>query len=300
MDKLFVSKIQRFSTQDGPGVRTTVFLQGCPLRCKWCHNPESQVETPQFFYTDTLCVRCQACACVCDKGVHRFQNDAHHVQRNDCINCMRCVDVCPQKALERCSTPFTVEEILDVVKKDIPFYGVQGGLTLSGGEPLLHGENAIRLLMRAKENGIHTAIETCGYFDEKHIPALVKATDLFLYDVKDTVEKRHVENVGVSNAKILSNLRAIDEAGGNVVLRCIMLRGENTDKAHLDGIVALFRSLKHCKSVEIFSYHHYGESKYVSLGKAYEGKRDWIISKKELSLIRAYLKAQGVPCKIKE
>lgn len=298
MVELPILKIQRFSTQDGPGIRTTVFLQGCPLKCKWCHNPESQVLQPLYFFTPTLCVACGACENVCKNSVHVFDGNTHFINRANCARCMQCVSVCAYNALEPCVTPMRMEQVLEIVQKDAAFYGKDGGLTLSGGEPLLFTENALSLLSLAKQSGISTAVETCGYFDSDYIPSLVKNVDLFLYDVKDTVDARHIENTGVSNVKIIENLLSLDALGGKSVLRCIMLRGVNTDDAHLDGLVTLYKRLKNCLRIEIFSYHHYGKSKYDSLGISYNGKQDWIVPKKELREISARLKKQGVPCKI--
>lgn len=300
MDELQVLKIQRFSTHDGPGIRTTVFLQGCPLHCVWCHNPESQSCSLGFFFQETNCIQCGKCAEVCPKSLHYWENGRHNVDRKHCVQCMKCTIVCPAKALEPISVKMGIDEILCMIEKDRSFYGNTGGLTLSGGEPLMWQKESIELCMAAKERNIGTAVETCGYFHSDNLPKLVENVDLFLWDLKDTDTNRHKENTGVYNDVILENLMEVDRLGGETVLRCIMLNGGNVNEAHFKEIAKIFSSLRHCRGVEIFSYHHYGESKYAALGTSYHGRKEWMVSKEELKKIRKYLVAQGVRCKIIE
>ena len=300
MPKLPVLKIQRFSTHDGPGIRTTVFLQGCPLRCVWCHNPESQPSKGQFFVQDTLCISCGKCVATCKTQAHAFVNGKHEIDDSKCTLCMDCTYACPTQALERTSERLSIDEILAVAEKDRDFYGKYGGLTLSGGEPLVHGKRAIEILQGAKERKIHTVVETCGYFSTTMLPRLVDCVDLFLFDIKDTLEERHRAYTGVGRKRILENLLRIDNAGGKTVLRCLFLKGVNDENAHLNNLTALFKRLKNCLRIEIFSYHHYGESKYFALRKPYLGKREWIVPLPQLKAIARYFKTQGVPCKIIE
>ena len=171
--KLKVTEIQRFCMHDGPGLRTTVFLKGCPLKCAWCHNPETQKKESQLLFYLTKCIGCSACACVCKQGAHEI-NDKHTIDRDKCVSCFDCVNACPTNALEKCGNDMTVDEILSVVKKDVAFYGENGGLTISGGEPFMQGETVITLLKECKALGFSTAAETCGYADTK---VLVKASE---------------------------------------------------------------------------------------------------------------------------
>lgn len=293
-----VLKIQRFSTHDGPSIRTAVYTKGCPLRCAWCHNPESQSCRPEIFYAPALCIGCGACASVCPSAAHNFEDGAHHFDRSACTRCLQCCAACPAGALEAVPQAMTAAQILHEVNKDADFYGRQGGMTLTGGEPMLHVPAALRLMHEAKKSGINVAVETCGYFDPEYIQPLADTADLVMWDVKDADPERHKKYTGVSNEKILENLYAFDNIGGRTILRCIMLRGINTDVASLDKIAHIFCRLKNCLHMEIFSYRHHGEGKYTALGREYYGKAEWSLSANELKKISTYLKANCVKCRI--
>lgn len=289
-----VTKIQRFSTHDGPGIRTTVFLKGCPLHCAWCHNPETQTLKRQIFYTERFCIHCGACASVCPGGVHQLTQQGHVFNAVACQGCLECVTVCPGGACESCSEDMTVSQIMASVRRDRAFYGAQGGLTLSGGEPMVHSEAALELLNAARAEGIGTAIETCGYFSEALIETLAPLVDLFLWDFKDSNPERHRRNTGVSNELILSNLHRLDRAGARIRLRCIIVKGINAEWAHYHAIAALARSLKGCEGVDLLAYHPYGGSKAVQLGRENNGRADWIPTPDDMAQIAAYLADCGI------
>ena len=289
-----VTKIQKFCTYDGPGVRTTVFLKGCPLRCAWCHNPETQSARPDFFYIPARCIGCGACAAVCPVGVHRLENGVHLLDRERCTRCMRCTSVCVAKALEPCAREMSVEEILQEVKKDSAFYGKEGGVTLSGGEPLMHPQAALTLLRSAKEAGLHTAVETCGYFDKALVEELVPLVDLFLWDLKDTDDTRHRGYTGVSSVPIRENLACVDACGGVTRLRCILVRTVNMEEAHYEAIAACYHSLSHCEGVELLPYHAYGGSKAQQLGGEDNGRPEWIPSERDMKAARRFLRQRNV------
>lgn len=284
-----VVKIQRFSTHDGEGVRTVVFLKGCPLRCKWCHNPETQSLEKQFLFLPLRCIGCGACMAVCAPKAHVFDGSKHWIDRKKCIGCMSCVGVCPAGALEQVGRDMTEEEILKEVEKDRVFFGEKGGLTLSGGEPMIHGAEAVLLLERAKERGLNTAIETCGFFDSSYIEGLAQATDLFLWDFKDADPARHETYTGVSNERILKNLFLLDRYPVRIELRCIMVKGVNMDPAEINRIIETAAALKHLTKVTLLPYHPYGVSKGEQAGMEVKANPLWIPDAKEIEGIQAQI-----------
>ena len=218
-----VTEIQRFCMHDGPGIRTVVFLKGCPLRCKWCHNPETQSVNNEILFYPNKCIGCGACAGVCQNGAHTFAETGHSFSRNLCAACMKCAQACCSKAITASHAEMTVDEIVAEIMKDMAFYGENGGVTLSGGEPLMNMAEAIELLKECKKRGVNTAVETSGFFDTAFLPELVPLTDCFLWDFKDSDARRHMEYTGVSNEKIVENLLTADSLGAETVMRCIMV-----------------------------------------------------------------------------
>lgn len=289
---MLVTEIQRFCMHDGPGVRTTVFLKGCPLRCKWCHNPETQKAQSELLFYQKKCIGCGACE-VCPLGVHTFSEE-HNIERSKCKTCAKCVSVCPTEALQLCGKEYTVNDILSIVEKDRAFYGEVGGITLSGGEPLMQAEVATELLSACKERNLTTVVETCGYFSPEILSEVTPVTDLFLWDIKDTDSNRHLEYTGVNNKKILKNLELADELGANIRLRCILVNGINTNSTHYENLVQIANSLRNCQGVEFIPYHAYGGTKATFLGFDDNGKADWILSKEQIEAAKKHLISRGV------
>lgn len=259
-----VLQVQRFCIHDGPGVRTTVFLKGCPLRCAWCHNPESQRFGPEISYFAAQCLGCQACAVVCPKQGHRFADGMHEMDRSQCIHCGQCAAVCVG-ALEVIGRAQSVEEVMQTVRQDMPFYGEKGGLTVSGGEPLSQPEFTAELLRAAKAEGIHTCVETSGFASEKAIRTVAKACDLFLYDVKHMDDEQHKKWTGVSNEIILHNLSLLNDLQKPVSLRCILLP-EGQNDAHWQGVAGLLHRYPVIREVHILPYHVFGTEKAERTG----------------------------------
>lgn len=286
--KHIVTDIQRFCMHDGPGIRTTVFLKGCPLNCFWCHNPETKKEKPQLMFYETKCIGCGACH-VCEQGVHVEADGSHMVHFEKCIDCGKCTKLCPTKALTIVGTPMESREIIDIVLKDKAFYGKKGGITLSGGEPMFRPEACIELLTLAKTYGLNTAIETCGYFDEKYVEPLCKVTDCFLWDVKDTDNARHRANTGVSNEKILRNLHIADHLGTPIVLHCIMLKGINMNNEHIAKINEIFSSLNNGVRIDWLPCHSMGNSKADAIGISKTDLSQFEPSKEDMVQIRTNL-----------
>jgi pyruvate formate lyase activating enzyme len=267
--KGLVFDIQRFSIHDGPGIRTTVFLKGCPLSCLWCHNPESQDAKPEIFFTASKCIGCLFCARMCERGGHRFENGVHIFDRSGCIRCGECTKECYPQALEIAGKEMTVEEVVAEVKKDQAFYeNSGGGMTLSGGEPLMQFEFTREILEAAKTAGFHTCLETCGYATAEKVMAVRSLTDLFLYDVKETDAVKHREHAGVPNDRILANLSALSDAGAAIVLRCAIIPGLNDRPDHFAAVARLAETLAGVQAVDVLPYHPLGTSKSQRLGKA--------------------------------
>jgi len=292
-----VTNIQKFSTHDGPGIRTTVFLKGCPLDCVWCHNPETKKRAQQLLYTAQKCITCGKCVPACPNGAHIISEaGAHELNFEFCDICLNCVKICPAGVLEPACVMMTPEQIMREVLQDIVFYGEKGGITLSGGEPLAHPEQALELLGLAKQNNISAAVETSGYFDEIFIPKFVEATDLFIWDCKDTNPLRHFKYTGVYPDKILRNLFLTDSlvTQDNIILRCIMVKGVNMAHEHYDGIAEIFSRLKHCPGVELIPCHALGDVKNRQLGAKETYNNDWSPSRDEIESIKNILRKKGV------
>ncbi len=292
-----ITEIQRFCMHDGPGVRTVVFFKGCPLSCAWCHNPETQATKQELLFYQKKCIGCRACERACKTHAHRFENGTHEIDRTLCNDCAACAEVCCTKALAPAYTNKTEADILRDVQKDFAFYGKTGGVTLSGGEPLMQPDEVLNLLKALKSRKLNTAVETCGFFRSDILPRLVPFVDLFLWDFKDSDDERHKKFVGVSNTPIIENLLHADRLGANTVLRCIMISGVNMQKKHYKEIAALWHRLKHCRYVELLPYHAYGGAKAVALGRKDNGNIKMVPSKEELSIAADYLKACGVKIK---
>lgn len=265
--------ISRFCTDDGPGIRTTVFLKGCPLRCAWCHNPESQHPRPQLLFAAEKCVNCGKCVAACAQNCHAV--DATHTFMRErclaCAACAACADACPTGALELYGSEMSVEAVLARVLRDKVYYDTSGGgVTVSGGEPLSQAEFCARLFEKCRESGIHTALETSGFGDENGLRAVLAHCDLVLFDIKETDARRHEEYTGVSMARVQSNLALIDRLGVPILLRAPIIPGYNDRESHFSALRSLADSLCGCRGVQLMPYHKIGEYKYKMLGRPYE------------------------------
>lgn len=292
--KLKVTEIQRFCMHDGPGIRTTVFLSGCPLRCAWCHNPETQSGRSELLFYAKKCVFCGACESACPVDAHRFEKDVHLIDREKCISCFACTDICPTGAAEKCGKDMSISDILCVIQKDAAFYGEMGGMTLSGGEPLMQGQKTVGLLKKCKSHGFSTAIETCGHAAPEVLSAAAVYTDLFLFDLKDTDAARHKRFTGVSNDLILQNLFLADSLGARILLRCILVNGINTNIEHYRQIAVIAASLSRLEGVEFLPYHAYGGAKSTFLGRQDSGKTEWIPAPEQIQAAKEYMITNGI------
>lgn len=259
--------IEKFAVHDGPGIRTVVFMKGCPLHCLWCHNPESQSRDPEILFHSGKCTRCGICSSVCPRSCHTVDADGHRFDRSQCTACGLCSERCSAEALHLVGRKMSVGEVMKEVMKDQVFYrNSGGGITLSGGEPLAHFAFTSALLKAAKEAGIHTAVETCGFAPWERIRELLPLVNLWLWDVKASPEK-HEKLTGVPAEPILENLHKLDQAGGAIFLRCPLVPGVNDSDAELRHIATLANEHPHVREIDLEPYHPLGEDKSRCLGR---------------------------------
>jgi pyruvate formate lyase activating enzyme len=287
--------IKHFAVHDGPGIRTTVFVKGCPLRCMWCHNPESLTSTPQLLYTPSRCIGCGYCMKVCDNGAHITVNGKHEVDWGKCEACGKCAAECYSGALEFAGREATVGEVMEEVMKDKVFYdNSKGGLTISGGEPLMQPEFTREVFKRAKESGIHTALDTSGYASWDVIEGVLEHVDLVLYDIKQMDSERHKEYTGVPNELIIENLKKIDTKGKPIWVRIPTIPRLNDSEDNFRKIGELLSGIKHLERVDILRYHKLAESKYEHTGKDYRLKGMDTPEKDEVEHLKDILEGYGI------
>ncbi len=262
MTKGRIVGIKRFEIHDGDGIRTTLFLKGCPLNCKWCHNPEAISSRPQVAYLKEKCIGCGECVSIC--SAHSFSGGKHVYDRNKCVYCGRCESVCLGEALTFYGKEMSPKEVLPFLTEDRIFYnGSGGGVTLSGGEPLLQADFCMELLKLLKAEGIHTAVDTCGFAKRIDIDKIIDYTDVFLYDVKFYDDKKHIQYTGSSNKSIIENLEYINMKGKPVEIRIPLIPSINDDQ--IESIGRFLTALKHIRKVTLLPYYDFSSFKYIAL-----------------------------------
>jgi pyruvate formate lyase activating enzyme len=295
-----IVNIQRFSLHDGPGIRTVVFFKGCPLRCRWCANPECISPAPQLGFSKVLCDRCGDCLSACpESAITAGRDGTLRIDRRRCTNCGHCIDVCPRKALAIYGREIALEELFEEVGRDRSFYNHSGGgVTASGGEATLHADYVIALFKLCREAGITTAIETCGHVDPARFQKVLEYTDFVLYDLKMLDSRRHRELTGRSNALILRNATTLVEWGVRAQFRMPLVPGLNDDAENIAATTAFLKKLGQdaARSIELIPYHRLGTGKYEALGRAYSLAGLEAAGHETIDLASKRFEEQGINC----
>ena len=264
-----ITDIQRFSLHDGPGIRTVVFFKGCPLRCQWCQNPETQNDKPQVMFFENSCIGCGACIATCKMNAVSWNGRYPVTDLNKCISCGACAEACMSNARTLCGERYTVDEVISAVMRDETFYkNSGGGVTLSGGEVTVFADFASELLKRLKEIGIHSAIETCGFCSWENMVKISRWTDLFLYDIKHIDDEIHRTFTGRGVSLIHQNLLRLRAEGKEVIIRVPLIPGVNDDESTIRGIGQLAKKASVSK-IHLLPFHQAGENKWKASGKQY-------------------------------
>lgn len=287
--------IRKYSIHDGPGIRTTVFFKGCPLRCWWCHNPEGQDVEPELVYRKSRCIGCDECSKSCQREAISLVAQSISVNREKCVPCNNCCRVCPSDALSIAGKQMSVKEILEEIEKDRTFYEEsRGGVTFSGGEPLMQPDFLNALLNECKERAIHTAVNTCGFAQYEIIDRIRDKVDLFLYDIKTMDNRKHRKYTGASNEQILKNLKKLAESGSSIVISFPIIPGINDDDKNVTRTAEFISSLPNIQQVNLLPYHRAGIEKYKNLGKPYKLDKIQPPSNQRVKSVKEKMEAFGI------
>ena len=295
MQRGIVTDIQRFSIHDGPGIRTTVFLKGCNLHCFWCHNPETLDPRPQLQLYLDRCIGCGECFQRCPHGAHVLVDGQREFHRELCVVCGTCVDTCYAEALVLVGKHKTAEEVVEEILRDLPFYETSGGgVTLSGGEPLLQLDFAYAILERCRREGVHTAIETAANFPWERVASILPVTDLVMMDIKLFDSARHREYTGVPNERILANAVRLGEQPQPLIVRTPIVPGVNDTPEDVTAIAGFVAKLPNLLYYELLPFHPLATGKYEALGLDYRARGLKALPKEAMETLAGMARRFGV------
>lgn len=299
MERALITNIQGYSIHDGPGIRTVVFLKGCPLRCRWCANPENLSPSVQVGFLVNLCAECGRCAGACPNGAISA-GTGRRIDRGKCTSCGACVKACYYDALVRYGDEYTSAEVFDKVRRDKMFYNTSGGgVTVSGGEPLVYAGFVSELFDMCHDSGINTCVETCGCVPESAIKLVMPSTDIFYYDLKLMDEAEHIKYTGTGNRQILKNAETLAAGGANILFRQPIIPGVNDNEENVRATAEFIRSLRREDiEIQLMPYHRMGSAKYDALDMPYELKSLQIMSAESIERLRELYIALGAKCSI--
>jgi pyruvate formate lyase activating enzyme len=295
-----VFDIKRYAINDGPGIRVTIFLKGCPLSCRWCHNPESISPRVQKMYTREKCIGCGECVDICPEQACKLTDAGIVTDRNLCIRCGRCAAVCPAAATEMSGRYETVSDLLGVIENERPFFDQSGGgVTFSGGEPLLYPDFLIEVLDACGRLRIHRTVDTSGLARTKHLLAVAKRTDLFLYDLKLMDSKKHKEWTGAGNKRILQNLIALADSGAAIQIRIPLIKGVNADDDNINATAAFVAALPGpARKISLLPYHDVAEGKLAKLGRDFQASSMTAPDAEDLARVIACFSTHGLTASV--
>ena len=296
MEKGITFNIQKFSIHDGPGIRTTVFFKGCPLRCEWCSNPESQIKNVQILHDQSKCSYCLSCVAACPNGAITHEDNKIIINEGKCVGCLTCVNLCPNRALSYEGDYQTIKEIVDICMQDIDFYEESGGgVTISGGEGMSQPEFLKRLIAELKKNSVHVAIETTGYVKKETFEELARELDLLLFDVKHYDREKHYNGTKVYNDLIVENLKWAIDNGIEVLPRIPVIPDFNDSLEDAEGLAKLLVEVG-AKKVQLLPFHQFGEKKYELLNRNYKYKNKKALYPEDLEEYQKIFEDKGLNC----
>jgi len=290
-----ITHMQRFSISDGPGIRTTVFIKGCHLRCKWCHNPECLDFDPEIYFREEKCVKCGRCLEVCPENAIPLEGE-ERINRTKCTRCMECVKACRYGALTQVGEPLSIEEVIEEASKDSLFYrNSGGGVTISGGEPLANFEFVYELSRKMKEEGLHVALDTSGFVEWKYLKRMMEYIDLVLYDLKHLDPLKHKEATGADNRLILGNFKLFtSNYESKVRTRIPVIPGFNASQEEMESIASFISRTNSIDGVDLLPYHDYAKAKYIMLGKKWLLPKIDSLSQEQVEPFKKIFESYGI------